>query len=71
MPFFFFKILFIYLRESERAQAGGPAEGEGEAGSPPSREPDVGLDPRTPRSPPQVKADAQPIEPPRHPWEMS
>jgi len=30
---------------SERAQAGGV--GEGEAGSPLSKEPDVGLDPRT------------------------
>ena len=28
----------------------GEAEEEGEAGSPLSREPDVGLDPRTPRS---------------------
>jgi len=35
-------------RERERAQAGGGAEGE--ADSPPSREPDMGLDPRTPRS---------------------
>jgi len=32
----------------ETAQAGGAAEGEGEAGSPRSREPDAGLDPRTP-----------------------
>jgi len=39
-----------FLRESERAQAGRTVEGEGEAGSPPSREPDVGLDPRTLRS---------------------
>jgi len=31
----------------ERAQAGGAAEGEGEAYSPLSREPDMGLDPRT------------------------
>ena len=31
----------------ERAQAGGAAEGEGEAGSLLSREPDVGLNPRT------------------------
>ncbi|XP_048082622.1 epsin-2 isoform X6 [Ursus arctos] len=33
--------------ERERAQAGGAAEGEGEADSPPSGEPDAGLDPRT------------------------
>jgi len=48
---FVLKILFIYLREKERertltrAQVGGGAEGE--AGSPLSWEPDVGLDPRT------------------------
>jgi len=30
--------------------SGGAAEGEGEAGSPLSREPDTGLDPRTPGS---------------------
>jgi len=35
------------LTEREGEQAGGAAEGEGEAGSPPSREPDAGLDPRT------------------------
>jgi len=32
--------------------------GEGEAGFPPSREPDVGLDPRTLGSGPEPKADA-------------
>ena len=46
-------ILFIYLRERkherEKARAQGAAEGEGEADSPLSREPNVGLDPRTPR----------------------
>ena len=44
--FVVFKYL-IYLteREKERAQAG--REGEGEADSPLSREPDLGLDPRT------------------------
>jgi len=31
----------------ERAQAGGATEGEGEAGSPLSRDPDTGLHPRT------------------------
>jgi len=34
--------------EREGTQAGG--EGEGEAGLPPSREPDAELDPRTPGS---------------------
>jgi len=34
-------------QEKEQAQAGGAAEGEGEAGFPLSWEPNVGLDPRT------------------------
>ena len=34
-------------REREKARAGGRAEGEREADSPLSREPDAGLDPRT------------------------
>ena len=38
--------LFDTERDTERAQAGG-AEGEGEAGSPLSREPNAGLDPGT------------------------
>ena len=46
----FFKILFIYQRErgreSEHRQTEWQAEAEGEADSPPSKEPDVGLDPR-------------------------
>ena len=33
----------------------------------PCTEPDVGLNPRTPESEPEPKADAQPLEPPRHP----
>lgn len=51
---------FIYLFMRER-------EAEGEAGSPKSREPDAALDPRTLRSQPELKADAQPTEPPRCP----
>ena len=39
---------FIYLFVRGRIQAGGLTEGEREAGSPLSREPDTGLDPRTP-----------------------
>ena len=36
------------MREREREhKQGGGVEAEGEAGSPLSREPDVGLDPRT------------------------
>ena len=48
--FYFFKdFIYLFGRERETAtegtQAGG--EGEGEAGFPPSRGPDVGLNPRT------------------------
>ena len=49
----FLKILFIYLRGGrlrERAQVGGETEGEGEADSLLSGEPNVGLDPGTLRS---------------------
>jgi len=48
-PIFFFKI-FIWERvsERERERKDEQGEGEGEADLPPlSREPDVGLDPRT------------------------
>ena len=51
--FLFFKILFVYLRESETAQW----EGEGEADALLSRELDTGLDSRTLGSRPQLKAD--------------
>ena len=41
----------IYLRKNKRGQKNNVgAEGEEEAGSPLSKEPDVGLDPRTPES---------------------
>ena len=48
----FFLRFFIYLfvRESEHRQTERQAEAEGEAGSLLSKEPDVGLDPRTPGS---------------------
>ena len=45
--FVFLNILYLLIWQSERAQAGGTAEEEGEAGSPPSGEPIVGIDPRT------------------------
>ena len=41
----FFKKDFIYLIHTHRTQAGGAAEGEGETGSPLSRESNSGLDP--------------------------
>lgn len=54
-------------RESERAPAGGTGQGEEEADSPVSTEPNVGLDPKTLRIRPEPKADAQPSQPPRCP----
>ena len=61
--FYFKNILFILFYficlfdgERESAQAGGVREGE--AGFPLSKEPNVGLDPRTLRSWPEPKADA-------------
>ena len=51
-------------REREKTQKGGTAEGE--AGTPLSREPDMGPHPRTQGPPPELKADAHLIEPPRH-----
>ena len=44
---FFKKILFIYLTESEHKQAERQVVGEAEAGFLLSREPDVGLGPRS------------------------
>ena len=55
------------MRESEKAQTGEAAEGEGEAGSPPSRELDAGLNPRTLGSCLEPKAAASPTEAPRCP----
>ena len=54
--------LFIW----EIVHARGKGEGEGEADSPPSKEPHMGLDPRTLRSWLGPKVDNQPTEPPRH-----
>jgi len=51
----------------ERTQVVGKGRAEGEADSPLSRKPDPGLDPRTRRSGPESKADAQGTESPRHP----
>ena len=57
---FIFKKDFIYLfvRESEHRQTEWQAEAEGEAGSLLRKEPDVGLDSRTPGSRPEPKAAA-------------
>ena len=45
--FFFFKILFIYMIEHEQ---GGQVKEEGGVDSPLIREPDIGLNARTPGS---------------------
>ena len=43
----FFKILFIERESGRETKQGGGGGGEGEADSPRSREPNIGLDPRT------------------------
>jgi len=48
----------LFDREREHKRGELQAEGEGEADPPPSREPDLGLDPRTLGSWPGLKADA-------------
>jgi len=49
----------------ERAHKQGERQAEGEADSMLSREPNAGLDPRTPGSRPELKAEAHLTEPPR------
>ena len=56
---FFVKILFIYLTEVETASKRGNTSRSGRGRSRLlADEPDVGLDPITPRSRPEPKADA-------------
>ena len=64
----FLKKDFIYLIEGELQQEG--AEGMGEVDSLLNKEPNVGLNLRTLRSWPELKADALPTEPPRCPQIM-
>ena len=59
-PFFFFKIVFIYSWETQRERQ-RHREREKQASC---REPHAGLDPGTPGSRPEPKADAQPLSPP-------
>ena len=56
--FFFFKILFMRDTERDRQRHG---QREKQA---PCREPNVGLNPRSPRSGPRLKADVQPLSHP-------
>ena len=53
--FHYLKTLFIYERQTER---GKTEQREKQA---PCREPDVGLDPQTSGSHPELKADVQPL----------
>ena len=62
--FFSFKILFIYLRETGRENKAGVGD---EADSQSSRDPNAGLDLRTPGSHSEPKADAQPLSHPGAP----
>ena len=65
LPGFFWRFyLFIHERHTERAET----QAEGEAGSSRSRKPNVGLDPRTLGSRPELKAEAQPLSHPGVPW---
>ena len=57
----FFNTLFIHKRHTERE--GGRDTGRGRKQAP-FREPDVGLDPRSPGSRPGPKAGAQPLSHP-------
>ena len=52
------------MRDTERERE-AKTQAEGEAGS--LRAPDEELDPRTPGSRPEAKADVQPLSAPRHP----
>ena len=63
--FYFFKIFNLFIHERHR----GEREAETKAGEKqvPCREPDVGLDPRTPGSRPGAKGRRQTTEPPRDP----
>ena len=55
--------MYLFMRDTEREKEREP-ETQAEA---PCREPDVGLDPRTPGSCPEPKADAQPLSYPGAP----
>ena len=54
---FFFLRFYLFIHEKNRERQ-RHRQREKQA---PCRKPDVGLDPRTPGSPPELKADAQPL----------
>ena len=60
MCLFFKDFVYLFMRDTERGtQRHRPREKQAPCG-----ETDVGLDPRTPRSRPEQKADAQPLSHP-------
>ena len=76
--FYFFKgdsfflrfYLFIWQREKVSRSRGNSRQKERKKQTPCwAGTPDAGLNPRTPRSWPELKADSQLTEPPRHPWQ--
>ena len=56
--------IYLFMRDTERE---AETQAEGEAG----REPDEGLDPRTPGSCPEPKANAQPLSHPGAPKDIA
>ena len=64
----FFLRFYLFIWQSENTSRWSSGQREGEAGSPWSREPDVGLNPRTLWPWSEPKADASPTEPP---WDPS
>ena len=56
--FFFFYFFFIYVTKRQPAREGTQQGSERGRSRLPAEEPDVGLDPRTPGSCPEPKADA-------------
>ena len=61
--FYFFKFFFLFIRDAEREKQ-RHRQREKQA---PCREPDAGLDPRTPGSCPGPKAGAKLLSHPRNP----
>ena len=59
--FFFKDFIDLFMRDTERERQ-AETQAEGEAGS--GREPDVGLEPRTPASHPGLKAGSKPLSHP-------
>ena len=55
-PFFFKDFIYLFMRDTEREAETYQREKQS-----PRRDCDVGLDPRTPESHPELKVDAQPL----------